>query len=95
MAYYLLIEAQVTNPDKYSAYRNAVNSIIDQYGGRFLVRGGDAVAFEGIYNGLRRVVIEFESKQAARAFWDSPEYAEVKDLREGAAVGTTIGVEGV
>ncbi len=95
MAYYLLIEAEVTDPDKYAGYRNAVNPVIEQYGGRFLVRGGDAETFEGTYNGLRRVVLQFQSKQAARAFWDSPEYAAVKDLREGAAIGTTIGVEGV
>ena len=51
--------------------------------------------FEGEYNGRRRVVIEFDSKEAARGFWDSPEYAPIKKLREGAGVGGVIGVEGV
>ena len=95
MAYYLMIEADVTDPERYALYRQAVTPLIERCGGRFLVRGGEVEVFEGEYNGRRRVVIEFESQQAARAFWHSPEYAEVKKLREGAGVGVVIGVEGV
>ena len=95
MAYYLLIEAEVLDADRYSVYREAVTPVIAQYGGRFLVRGGEVELFEGEYNGRRRVVIEFDSKEAARGFWDGPEYAPIKKLREGAGVGGVIGVEGV
>ncbi len=95
MAYYLLIEAEVLDPDRYAVYREAVTPVIAQYGGRFLVRGGEVEVFEGKYNGRRRVVIEFDSKSAARGFWDSPEYAPIKLLREGAGLGSVIGVEGV
>ena len=95
MAYYLLIEADVLKPEQYAVYREAVTPVIAQYGGRFLVRGGEVEVFEGEYNGRRRVVIEFDSKEAARGFWDSPEYAPIKKLREGAGVGGVIGVDGV
>lgn len=95
MAYYLMIEADVTDPERYALYRQAVTPLIERCGGRFLVRGGEVEVFEGEYNGRRRVVIEFESQQAARAFWHSPEYTDVKKLREGAGVGVVIGVEGV
>lgn len=95
MAYYLMIEAEVTDPERYAAYRAAVTPLIDHFGGRFLVRGGEVEVFEGEYDGRRRVVIEFESQEEARAFWHSPEYADVKKLREGAGVGAAIGVQGV
>ena len=95
MAYYLLIEAEVLDASRYAVYREAVTPVIAQYGGRFLVRGGEVEVFEGEYNGRRRVVIEFDSKEAARGFWDSPEYAPIKKLREGAGIGGVIGVEGV
>lgn len=95
MAYYLMIEAEVTDSGRYALYRQAVTPLIERCGGRFLVRGGEVEVFEGEYDGRRRVVIEFESQEAARAFWDSPEYGDVKKLREGAGVGTAIGVEGV
>lgn len=95
MAYYLMIEAEVTDPERYALYRQAVTPLIEGYGGRFLVRGGEVEVFEGEYDGRRRVVIEFESQSAARAFWHSREYGDVKKLREGAGTGTVIGVEGV
>ena len=95
MAYYLLISAEITDTDKYAGYREAVTPLITHFGGRYLVRGGDAEAFAGEYDGKRLVVLEFESKQAARTFWDSPEYAEVSKLREGASTGNVVGVEGV
>ena len=53
-------------------YREAVTPVIaSSMAGRFLVRGGEVEVFEGEYNGRRRVVIEFDSKEAARGFWDS------------------------
>ena len=47
MAYYLLIEAEVLDADRYAVYREAVTPVIAQYGGRFLVRGGEVELFEG------------------------------------------------
>ena len=83
MAYYLLIEAEVLDADRYAVYREAVTPVIAQYGGRFLVRGGEVEVFEGEYNGRRRVVIEFDSKEAARGFWDSPEVRADKEAARG------------
>ena len=40
---------------------------------------------EGEHDGRRLIVFEFPSMEALRAFWQSPEYAEVKRLRAGAA----------
>ncbi len=96
MSYYLLIEGEVTDFDKYKKYREAVTPLVHKFGGRYLVRGGDAKVFEGEYNGESRfVVIEFQSKKAADDFWYSTEYAEVKKLREGASRGRALGVEGI
>ena len=47
MAYYVLIEGNITNPTKYSKYREAVTPLVDQFGGRYLVRGGETQVFEG------------------------------------------------
>jgi uncharacterized protein (DUF1330 family) len=40
------------------------------------------------------VIIEFPSLEQAKAFYASPEYAKAKALREGAAVGQFLVVEG-
>ena len=95
MAYYLIIDAEILDHDKYARYVVAVTSVVERFGGRYLVRGGEVEPFAGDYDGNRQVVIEFESKNQARAFWDSSEYAATKTLREGASRGSALGVEGV
>ena len=40
---------------------------------------------EGSHDGRRLVMFEFPSVEAIKRFWNSPEYAEVKALRDNAA----------
>ncbi|ROO85560.1 uncharacterized protein (DUF1330 family) [Actinocorallia herbida] len=40
---------------------------------------------EGEWHGTQTVVLEFESEEAARAWYDSPEYQEAAKLRHAAA----------
>ena len=49
---------------------------------------------EGPEEKRRVVVIEFPSFEQAEAFYQSEEYQRAKKLREGAAIGTFIVVEG-
>ena len=94
MAAYLIAEIDITDPEGYKAYTSIVPATITQYGGRFLVRGGAAELLEGDWPPLRRVIIEFPSMDAARAWWDSPEYAKPKVLRRAASRGRLILLEG-
>ena len=65
------------------------------YGGRFIVRGGKFDVLEGVWQPHRVVVIEFDSAQRAKAWWDSEEYREAKTLRQRMADTNMILVEGV
>ncbi len=95
MAAYLLANLTVRDAQKFEAYRQAVPAVIARFGGRYLVRGGVVEAKEGD-PGLNRVVIlEFPDMAAARAFYDSPDYAPLLALRLAAADGTLVLVEGV
>ena len=67
---------------------------IAHYGGRFLVRGGTADVLEGDWPQRRRVIIEFPSMEAARAWWDSPEYEKPKAMRRAASNGRLVLLEG-
>ncbi len=95
MAAYLIAQVNVTDPDRFADYRAAVPAVIANYGGRYIIRGGDVEAFEGSHDGRRLVIVEFPSIDRARAFWQSPEYREVRRLREGAAIMDVVAVEGV
>ena len=49
----------------------------------------------GSWEPKRLVILEFPSMQQARTWWDSPEYAPAKALREACAVSDVVIVEGV
>ena len=94
MTAYVIAEVEVTNPEGYKPYTQLVPASIALYGGRFLARGGAAEELEGDWPKLRRVIIEFPSMEAARAWWDSPEYARPKEMRRANSKGRLILLEG-
>jgi uncharacterized protein (DUF1330 family) len=95
MLTYLLAEIEVTNPEGYKGYSAIVGESIRKYGGRFLTRGGTVHALEGEWPERRRVLIEFPSLEAAREWWDSPEYTKPKALRRANSSGRLILLEGI
>lgn len=95
MAAYLVAQLKVTDPKMFQRYRDAVTPLVDRFGGRYRVRGGETQVLEGQWPAQRLVVIEFQSSEAARLFYDSPEYQQILPLRTGASDGTVAIVEGV
>jgi uncharacterized protein (DUF1330 family) len=94
MAAYVLAEVEVTNPDGYKEYTADVPGTITRYGGRFLVRGGASEALEGDWPKIRRVIIEFPDVEAAKRWWNSPEYEKPKAMRRANSKGRLILLEG-
>ena len=59
---------------------------MERFGGRYVLRGPGAQLLEGDWgDGASMVISEWPDKAAALAFWNSPEYAEAKKLRDGIA----------
>ena len=94
MAAYIVAQLKVHDPATFQRYREAVTPLVDRFGGRFLIRGGELDVREGDWPLPRLVVIEFQSKDAARLFYDSPEYQKILPLRQAAADGTVALVDG-
>lgn len=96
MAAYLLAEASVTDPVAYETYKQLAQTAIAQYGGRYLVRGGASEVLEGGWGKPPRlVVVEFESVEQAKKFYDSPEYRAARAARKEAADMNMLVVQGV
>jgi len=95
MAAYVLAEIEITNPEGYKAYTALVPATIEQYGGKFLHRGGGIHVFEGDWPQRRRVIIEFPSKERALEWYNSPEYAKPLALRKANSNGRLLLLEGV
>jgi uncharacterized protein (DUF1330 family) len=91
---YVIARVDVTNPDAYALYADGASEAIKKHGGKALARGGRHEALEGQARG-RNVVLEFDSFDAARAYYFSAEYQAAKAKRAGAAVAEFVLVEGV
>ena len=94
MPAYLIVRVQITNLDAYEDYKRLAAPAIEQYGGRYLVRGGRTVTLEGTEEQGRIVVVEFPSFEQAQMFYRSPEYQKAIEIRTGAATGQFVVVEG-
>ena len=95
MPAYVILNIDVTDPERFAEYVKTGAPTLAQYGGRYLVRGGRAEKLEGSLEPKRVVVIAFDSADRARAWWASNEYAGPKAVRQSAARTDTILVEGV
>jgi uncharacterized protein (DUF1330 family) len=94
MAAYIIVRMNVTNWDQYREYTKASPAVIEKFGGRFLVRGGETITLEGPEETQRIVVVEFPSLEKAKEFYYSKEYTEAKRLREGAANASFLLIDG-
>ncbi|HYR34139.1 MAG TPA: DUF1330 domain-containing protein [Burkholderiales bacterium] len=74
-AYWVVTYRKIGNQEKWQAYAKLAAPAVQKAGGRFIVRGTPAKAYEkGL---MERVVIsEFDSLANAQAAHDSPEYKE-------------------
>ncbi len=95
MAGYIIARVNVTDPGKYTNYTAVIPGLIAKYGGRYIVRGGETVTLEGPEETGRVVVIEFDSLEQAKAFYQSDDYQAVIGLRTAASTGQLIAVAGV
>lgn len=94
MPAYIIVRIDVTDWDQYRKYTEATPPIVARYGGRFIIRGGRMETLEGPEESGRIVVLEFPSWEDARAFYHSAEYGEARKIRENAADGQFLVIDG-
>jgi uncharacterized protein (DUF1330 family) len=87
MTAYMIITAKISDRAAFIAgYGAAAGTLVEQFGGKYVLRGPGAELLEGDFgDGASIVISEWPDKEAARAFWNSPEYAAAKTLRAGVA----------
>ena len=90
---YRVVHVTVTDPENYPQYIAADTPVLEKYGARFLVRGGEHTAPEGPVH-ERHVVIEFGSYRQALDCDNSPEYQAAAKLRQAYSDSQIVIVEG-
>jgi uncharacterized protein (DUF1330 family) len=80
MAGYLVANIDVHDPVLFELYRQQVPAVIAAHGGRYIIRGAPLDQIEGAFPKKRLVVLEFTTLEAARRFYDGPEYLPLLKL---------------
>ncbi|MES0828253.1 DUF1330 domain-containing protein [Ruegeria sp. SCP11] len=90
---YWIANVTVTDPDAYQGYQALAPEAFSKFGARFLARG-EAETLEGqVWQ--RRVIIEFDSIEVARACYASDEYRAARAKREAACMADIALIEGL
>ncbi|MDE2440044.1 MAG: DUF1330 domain-containing protein [Betaproteobacteria bacterium] len=93
---YVVAEVKVHDADAIARYRLLSQAAVEQYGGRFLIRGGASQILEGKWSPPERmIVVEFESVAQAKRFYDSAEYQAARKVREHIAEMNMLVISGV
>ncbi len=84
MPAYLIAEHIVTDGQKFEEYLTKVRPMVTNYGGRYLTKGGSQKFPDGGHWSPARVaIIEFPDMQSLDAWYTSPEYQPLIELRKG------------
>ena len=75
-------------------YLQRIDASLEPFEGAFLVHGTRAEVREGVFDG-DCIIIRFPSMEKARAWYDSPAYAELIPLRAQHAKSTVFLLDGV
>jgi uncharacterized protein (DUF1330 family) len=94
MSAYVIVNVNTKHPEEYERYKEMAQKTVAQYGGRYLVRGGQTNVLEGTWTPTRIVILEFPSYQKAHDWWHSAEYAPAKELRQRFSATDLLIVEG-
>lgn len=95
MPAFVIVEIDILDPVGYEEYKKLAGATVDNYGGKYIVRGGRTEVLEGDWKPKRIVVLQFDSRQHAKDWLNSEEYREPRKMRHRTARTNMILVEGM
>jgi uncharacterized protein (DUF1330 family) len=84
MPAYVVAQIHVTDPEALGRYAAGVQEVTERLGGRYLFAGPGSTPLEGEPQPDAMAIIEFPSAADARRWYESAEYAPLKELRQSA-----------
>jgi uncharacterized protein (DUF1330 family) len=95
MSVYVVAQGRIEDPAKLEQYVGKALPTIQASGGRVVAFDESPEVVEGAVAHPRTVILEFESREAFRAWYDSPAYQEILPLRLESTPGTLIVANGL
>ena len=95
MKYYAVAEMDITDPSWVEGYVANVTAMVERHGGRYLARTNKVEKLEG-ERALPQIVVivEWPSREAADAFYQSDEYRPFREKRMAGAKNEFLVVAG-
>ena len=90
MAAYFVAQLVVNDPKLYREYQVGAGPTIRARGGEVVAYDAAAETLEGKPPGPQTVIVKFESKEAAKAWYESPAYQAVVGKRLAATKGFAV-----
>ncbi|MCX4091685.1 DUF1330 domain-containing protein [Nocardia sp. alder85J] len=91
---YVIVTEAISDPAGMEAYSRAAAPSLAAGGAKVLAVDSRPQVLEGGWHGDKTVVLEFESPEAARAWYDSEGYSRAKPLRHAAADSNAVIISG-
>ena len=95
MSAYVIVDVDPHDLETYQEYRKLAPATVHAYGGTYLVRGNTIQHWEGHWTPKYIAVLEFESFDRAKAWYESAEYSAVKPMRQRSTRSNMILVDGI
>lgn len=93
MPVFIVSRVDIPEPQALAKYMADAPATVEAYGGRYIVRSSQIDPLEGDTTCDRVVVLEFPSQERALAWYHSPEYRALRDLRQRAATASILLVQ--
>jgi uncharacterized protein (DUF1330 family) len=93
---YNVVEITIKDQDGYNKeYLPLVTKAITDAGGKFIVRGGKTISYEGAAPAPRVVVVQFENLDKLQALYNSASYKDAIAVGDKYSTQRIFGVEGI
>lgn len=89
MSAFFVVSISIENKNDrnpYDEYIEKVKPIVENYGGKYIVRSERISNLSGGWNPDRLIIIEFETRKQLDECFSSAEYNSIKGLRESSVV---------
>jgi uncharacterized protein (DUF1330 family) len=93
-AYFLFDNVEVHDPAALVRYAEQASKLVAEHGGRYLAAAVAPEVFEGDPGLTSVVLIEFPDADTARAWYESPDYRPLKEVRQRAVRNTAVLIDG-
>ena len=94
MTAYLVLDFSIKDRAGFMPYVEAIPAFIAKHGGRYIVRGVEPTVMEGDWSPERMVILEFPSRENAKAFLDDPDAQALFAVRHRTTESRLVLVDG-